>query len=122
MANEEILPSVLSKSASSPEENFFIIFFSDYDEVKKNLWCPDCVEAIPLVESYQKSSPKHNLEIQYVGDRSSWRSSDSVFRKNPYNLTCIPTIIKYVNGKEVDRLPEPGLLNPTKFNSFVSSS
>lgn len=88
--HQSVLSSILSRSAAAPQEAFFLIFFSDFDQAKGLMWCPvsllashrrkeghtnlcrpnvgslnlkDCVDAVPLVEAYQRSNPKHSPSL-----------------------------------------------------------
>ncbi|CAD6199778.1 unnamed protein product [Caenorhabditis auriculariae] len=76
-------------------------------------WCPDCVEAEPVVEKFVKNL-KTDEDLVFitcfVGNRDTWKSSDSPFRTDPnLKLTSIPTLLN-VNKKAL-RLTESQLLN-----------
>jgi len=56
--------------------------------------------------------------IEYVGQRSEWKSPSSLYRAEPYNLTSIPTIVKLENVSSfffsISSLPSiPSLLELT---------
>lgn len=42
--------------------------------------------------------------IIYVGDRHEWKTSSNVYRKEPWKVSSIPTIIRLRDGTEEGRL------------------
>ncbi|KAL4069841.1 hypothetical protein V8B97DRAFT_642292 [Scleroderma yunnanense] len=72
--------------------NQFIIFFSS--RVDGTLWCGDCAAVEELVnETFRPEDGQQGILV-YVGLKVEWKSADSIFRGEPWNLTAIPTIIK----------------------------
>ncbi|XP_063822005.1 thioredoxin domain-containing protein 17-like [Ostrinia nubilalis] len=78
-------------------------FFSGAKLPSGNSWCPDCVEAEPIVKSYLGELQK-SVTFVYVdvGDRDYWKDKACPFRTDSRTrLMVIPTIIKW---KGVQRL------------------
>ncbi|KAH3891335.1 thioredoxin domain-containing protein 17-like [Dreissena polymorpha] len=59
-------------------------------------WCPDCVEADPVINSSLSKLPKDAIFIHCgVGDRTYWKDQNNAFRKDPtLKLTAVPTLLK----------------------------
>ncbi|CAG9114858.1 hypothetical protein JYU34_007617 [Plutella xylostella] len=73
-------------------------------------WCPDCVEAEPVVKAVL-SELKKDVVFAYVdvGTREYWKDKDCPFRTDKRTkLLVIPTLIKY---KGVQRLEGSQLNN-----------
>ncbi|KAF9486574.1 hypothetical protein BDN70DRAFT_902643 [Pholiota conissans] len=80
----------------------YIIFYSSV--VDGQMWCPDCRAVEELVkEAFSEDSPASGL-IVYVGDRTQWKTPSNIYRQNPWHISSVPTIVKLIDGKEVDRL------------------
>ncbi|XP_026747637.1 thioredoxin domain-containing protein 17-like [Trichoplusia ni] len=80
-----------------------IFYFSGTKLADGTSWCPDCVEAEPIVKTFMNELKK-DLIFGYVdvGDRPSWKSATCPFRTDPrLKLMVIPTIIVW---KGVQRL------------------
>ncbi|KAJ0180733.1 hypothetical protein K1T71_004137 [Dendrolimus kikuchii] len=80
-----------------------LFYFSGSKLPGGNSWCPDCVEAEPVVQAYLTEL---NREIIFayvdVGDRDYWKDKQCPFRTDKRTkLMVIPTIIKW---KGVQRL------------------
>lgn len=99
-------------------QNHFLIFFSS--RVDGKMWCPDCVAVEQLVNETFAAESSPPAAIVYVGQKAEWKSQDNAFRKDPWHLTAIPTIVRLNDaGEEISRLVEDDFLDPTKFSSFV---
>lgn len=98
----------------------FIVFFSS--RVDGRLWCPDCVAVEGLVDNTFRSEHSLHGVLVYVGQRAEWKSENCIFRRKPWCIITIPTIVKLdKDGNEVDRLVENDLQDPIKFASFIQS-
>jgi len=54
-------------------------------------------------ETFQKTDAPSALLV-YVGDRAAWKTSDNVFRKEPWGISSVPTIVRLRAGVEDSRL------------------
>ncbi|CAH7683483.1 hypothetical protein BY996DRAFT_6423794 [Phakopsora pachyrhizi] len=113
----------------------FLIFWSSRDNNDKNgqMWCPDCVEMenslIKVLEDLPARSTKA-LSYVYVGQRDEWRSAENPFRKAPWNVERVPTILKIQPGHKISitdqisspesRLVENEAIDVEKLSKFLS--
>lgn len=99
----------------------FIIFFSS--QRNGRLWCPDCVAVEELVTKTFSSKKSRHAALVYVGQKEEWKAKDNAFRREPWNIMAIPTIIKLgSNGEEIGRLVEGDLTDQTKFALFLDTA
>ncbi|XP_068629942.1 thioredoxin domain-containing protein 17-like [Battus philenor] len=80
-----------------------LFYFSGSKLPDGRSWCPDCVEAEPVVKAYLDEL-KNDVIFAYVdvGDRNYWKDKACPFRTDTRTkLMVIPTIIKW---KGVQRL------------------
>ncbi|WAQ87439.1 hypothetical protein PtA15_8A343 [Puccinia triticina] len=95
-------------------DRLVLIFWSSRNPETGKMWCPDCEEMetnLSNVLKYQdlesittpssSSGPDqpsgqtgHHLVYVYVGDRDQWKDPENPFRRSPWNLTKIPTVLK----------------------------
>lgn len=80
----------------------YLIFYSS--PVHGELWCPDCRDVESLVEDTFTKEGAPDALIVHVGDRSQWKAESNLYRKEPWYLKSIPTIVKLEDGKEIKRL------------------
>ncbi|GAA5938573.1 uncharacterized protein JCM15063_005359 [Sporobolomyces koalae] len=125
---ESVLKSIPeSTSAAKPH---FLVFLSSVDPATGEMWCPDCRNPQQLIEQIV---PEQASQLVFVGDRTSWKSPDSPWRKAPFHLSAIPTVIKVEQSpnsqdslesslKSGPRLIEGDLMDEAKFKQFVASS
>ncbi|XP_050345484.1 thioredoxin domain-containing protein 17-like [Nymphalis io] len=80
-----------------------IFYFSGSKLPDGKSWCPDCVEAEPIVKAFLNELDKNILFVYVdVGDREYWKDRACPFRTDTRSkLMVIPTIIKW---KGVQRL------------------
>ncbi|XP_030024220.2 thioredoxin domain-containing protein 17 [Manduca sexta] len=80
-----------------------LIYFSGSKLPDGNSWCPDCVEAEPIVKAFIGELQKDIIFVYVdVGDRDYWKDKACPFRTDARcKLMVIPTIIKW---KGVQRL------------------
>ncbi|GAA5868648.1 hypothetical protein JCM8547_003767 [Rhodosporidiobolus lusitaniae] len=119
--------SILSQipSSTSPSSPHFLIFFSNPDEATGKPWCPDCADVQEAVETIV---PEKQSTLVFVGSRQEWKTPENPFRKAPFNVNNIPTIIKVTESGEglknlLDSAPhlvEADLRDNDKLKSFVS--
>ncbi|CEQ41879.1 SPOSA6832_03643, partial [Sporobolomyces salmonicolor] len=132
--------AVLSQipSSTSPSAPHYLIFFAP--------WCPDCLATQSAIE---QRVPESNSTLVYVGERQQcvifrsdstdtpradrrparWKTPDNPFRKAPFNISKIPTIVRVEQGGEAlhgslesaPRLVEGELRDDAKFEQFVKA-
>lgn len=98
---------------------FFGYFYGNEDPVTNRSWCPDCVIAEPVVKEAFKHAPEGTQVIRTaVGTRDDWKNPENEWRKE-LKLKCIPTLIKFIDGKEIDRLEDLDCASPEKLSEFL---
>lgn len=85
---------------SSSEKIEYVLFFKPT--------CPACHEATPLIEEVVKKKNMSFKEVDVTGERELISS---------FNLKEVPTLVKFVDGKEVDR--EVGV--STEYDQFITN-
>ncbi|KAI6120674.1 hypothetical protein EDD16DRAFT_1574764 [Pisolithus croceorrhizus] len=78
----------------------YLIFFSS--RVDGRMWCPDCVAVEKLVNETFVPESGPSAAVVYVGQKAEWKSQDNAFRKGPWHITSIPTIVRL---NDVSRSP-----------------
>ncbi|KAE9967311.1 hypothetical protein EG328_008286 [Venturia inaequalis] len=82
---------------SAPHPKFLVVYASPR-EADGLSWCGDCRRAGPLIE--KAFAEKMGLEgrgsvrVVMAGSESEWRTPTNPYRKSPFLLTALPTIIK----------------------------
>ncbi|XP_074046608.1 thioredoxin domain-containing protein 17 [Macrotis lagotis] len=75
-------------------KTIFVYFTGDKDAEGRS-WCPDCVQAEPVVLEALKHIPEKAVFIYcQVGDRPYWKDPNNDFKKQ-LNVTAVPTLLKY---------------------------
>ncbi|KAI5834352.1 hypothetical protein K523DRAFT_263321 [Schizophyllum commune Tattone D] len=98
----------LSDLVGVPEK--FVIFYSSV--VDGQLWCPYCRDVEDRVQKTFSAEGAPDLLIVHVGDRPEWKTPDAIYRKEPWSVTGVPTLIKLDSeGKEIARLSGTKILN-----------
>ncbi len=95
--------NVLKENETS-DKPFFILFTGSKGSNGKS-WCPDCTAADPVIE-HALSQLEGGCKL-LVCDvvREEYRDQNYAYRKDPrINLKCVPTLMKWVNGKCLTRL------------------
>ncbi|EZG68559.1 putative thioredoxin domain protein [Gregarina niphandrodes] len=88
------------------------------DSQTKQSWCPDCVELEERVCQAASKRPAKLVQVS-VGDRPTWKDPECSYRKAPFNLTEIPTLVQYdTEGHEVKRLVCDDIKNESKLQQF----
>jgi len=74
-----------------------VLFSGGKDPATGRSWCPDCVVAEPVVNAVAGSQVAEGAAFVYcsVGDRSTWKDPNCVFRKDKRTLlTGVPTLLR----------------------------
>ncbi|XP_078535459.1 thioredoxin domain-containing protein 17 [Lissotriton helveticus] len=76
------------------DKNVFVLFCGTKTEEGVS-WCPDCVEAEPVIRAELQCLPEGSIFIYcQVGERAYWKDPNNDFRKK-LKLTAVPTLMKY---------------------------
>lgn len=111
--------AAVERSRKQSPSKIIAYFYGNEDPTTKKSWCPDCVLAAPVVKDGLKGASV-DVEILKVavGEREVWKSPSNIFRLK-LKLSCIPTLLKLVEGKEVGRLEDMDCASPDKVSEFV---
>ncbi|XP_029069120.1 thioredoxin domain-containing protein 17 [Monodon monoceros] len=70
-------------------------YFSGSKDAEGKSWCPDCVQAEPVVREGLKHVGEGCVFIYcQVGEKPYWKEPNNDFRKK-LKLTAVPTLLKY---------------------------
>ncbi|XP_004455586.4 thioredoxin domain-containing protein 17 [Dasypus novemcinctus] len=70
-------------------------YFTGSKDAGGKSWCPDCVQAEPVVREGLKHVSEGCVFIYcQVGERPYWKDPNNDFRKN-LKVTAVPTLLKY---------------------------
>ncbi|KXJ86364.1 hypothetical protein Micbo1qcDRAFT_140279 [Microdochium bolleyi] len=78
----------------------YVVFFASGEPS----WCPDCRDAVPALEAVFGSDSAPAAHLVRVGERPEWRTPDNKYRNAPWNVNCVPSVVRYEDGREVARL------------------
>jgi hypothetical protein len=72
-------------------------------------WCPDCVVALPHIQSFERFAPKAKLMRFKVGSKDEWEASsgNNPFRFNFPYVSDVPTAILFMGKLDVYRVTAP---------------
>ncbi|KAB2569383.1 hypothetical protein BFW01_g984 [Lasiodiplodia theobromae] len=82
-------------------------------------WCGDCIAAEPLVEKKFGGKFGEKCWVVWAGDKAEWRTPDNVWRKAPFSITNLPTLIKVTPEGKWEKLVEGDVYNQRKLDAFV---
>ena len=84
---------------------FFVLFYGAKTNAPGISWCPDCVAAEPIIDEALSSIEGGCVLLSCSVEREEYRTPSYAYRTNPaVNLTCVPTLMKWSNGKCIARL------------------
>ncbi|KAA3675332.1 uncharacterized protein DEA37_0010931 [Paragonimus westermani] len=98
----EDIDTLLNSVKLNKDKRVFVLFSGTPKEDGSN-WCPDCVQAKPIIEKALSKLPANGVFFTvHVGDRNSWRSPSNVFRTHPKcKVSSIPTLIEFDTVKRL---------------------
>jgi len=71
----------------------YILFFASGSPS----WCPDCRDALPVIDSIFGASDAPKLQVIKVGMREEWKSADNKWRGEPFQVKETPCIVKFID-------------------------
>ncbi|CAG8434501.1 15534_t:CDS:2 [Funneliformis mosseae] len=85
-------------------QNIFVVLFGNENPNTGKSWCPDCVNADPLIRHHLEKTTADSVLIEVpVGTRAEGRP-DNPYRLHPrIQLKSIPTLIKWTENAETDK-------------------
>uniref|UniRef100_A0A8C7KDS9 Thioredoxin domain-containing protein 17 n=1 Tax=Oncorhynchus kisutch TaxID=8019 RepID=A0A8C7KDS9_ONCKI len=83
------------KAVSERKGKDIFAYFSGDKDAQGMSWCPDCVEAEPVVRGEMSHLPEGSVFIYcQVGERPYWKDPNNKFKKT-LKLSGVPTLIRY---------------------------
>ena len=102
---DEFQSKLSACEVSAGKRPLFILFTGSKDIVTGKSWCPDCVVADPVIDEILNSLEDGCMLLYCSVDREPYRTPVYPYRTHPIiQLKCVPTLIKYQNGKVIARL------------------
>lgn len=93
--------SLFNECAKSP--TFFVLFTGS--KTNGRSWCGDCTAAEPVINAALEEIDGGCKLLVVDCPREDYRQQDYAYRVNPkISLRCVPTLMKWTNGKLVGRL------------------
>ena len=92
------------EAAPSPT---YAVFFGERDADGQS-WCPDCVEADPVISAVLSGREEGSGLLECVVIKAEYaRNPSYAYRTHPHvKLTAIPTVIKYAAGAVVAKVED----------------
>ncbi|KAL7945049.1 hypothetical protein V8C42DRAFT_345461 [Trichoderma barbatum] len=94
------MPLINADAPPSTADTHYVVYFASGEPS----WCPDCRNALPALQSVFGGDSAPSATLILAGSREEWRTPSNKWRSAPYNIDCLPTIVRVENGKEVARL------------------
>lgn len=83
------------KAVKEHEGKTIFAYFSGSKDTEGKSWCPDCVEAEPVIREGLKHVTEDCVFIYcQVGDKPYWKDPNNDFRQK-LKITAVPTLLKY---------------------------
>lgn len=100
------------------------LFLASIDPSTNESWCPDCRAVFPLLNRLLSTSESAVTFLWcYVGSREEWKNQP----ENPFRLheivkvKCVPTLIRFEEGRERERLEEGQILSEDRCRDLFST-
>ncbi|GFP59832.1 hypothetical protein ACSS6W_005030 [Trichoderma asperelloides] len=98
------MPLIDVEAPPTSTDAHYVVYFAS-PENGQSSWCPDCRNALPALQNVFGAESAPSAYVIQAGTRAEWRGNpNNKWRSPPYNVTCLPTIVRVENGKEVARL------------------
>lgn len=113
---------LLDQASKRVDHTLFILFTGSKNPSNGLSWCPDCVRAEPLINQALSKMDKNVILLECDVDREPYRTQTYPYRVDPrINLRCVPTLMKWENGKCVLRLDDIQCQNPDAVQELLES-
>ncbi|KAM4843724.1 thioredoxin domain-containing protein 17 [Thomomys bottae] len=84
-----------NRAVEQYQDKTIFAYFSGSKDAEGKSWCPDCVQAEPVVREGLKHVTEACVFIYcQVGERTYWKDPNNDFRQK-LKLTAVPTLLKY---------------------------
>lgn len=100
----------------------FLLFTGEKDRATGRSWCGDCTRAEPLIDAALANIAGGCVLLECIVVRQEYRERDYVYRTDPrIQLKCVPTLIKWRNGKALGSLDDNQCQNETYLNDLIEA-
>ncbi|KAL1621112.1 hypothetical protein SLS56_009317 [Neofusicoccum ribis] len=110
------LAKTLESEAKSTGKNSFLVVYASL--INGTSWCGDCRSAEPVLEKKFRGE-EEAATVVYAGDKLEWRKPENPWRKAPFSVTNLPTLIKITPDGKWEKLVEVDVYNQKKLDAFV---
>jgi len=109
------------KSIAFPDKPAYLIVYAS--KVNGVSWCPDC-QIVETFVNKKFEGMEDRAVIVEAGVASVWRNANNEWRKGPWFVEKLPTIVKVTGEDENkwERLVEEDAYNQKKLDAFVEST
>lgn len=111
------LAKTLEKELEATGSSSFAVIYASH--VDGQSWCGDCRAAEPIVEKKFGGKYGEKIWVVYAGDKVEWRAPDNPWRKEPFKITHLPTLVKFTPEEKWEKLVETDVYNQKKLDAFV---
>ncbi|KAH7050191.1 hypothetical protein B0J12DRAFT_663499 [Macrophomina phaseolina] len=115
-ASPHDLAKTLESDAAATGTGFLVVYASHVDGQS---WCGDCRAAEPVVEKKFGDKFGERAWVVFAGDKAEWRTPENVWRKKPFEITHLPTLVKVTAEGKWEKLVEGDVYNQRKLDAFV---
>ncbi|KAE9367366.1 hypothetical protein N431DRAFT_561365 [Stipitochalara longipes BDJ] len=102
--------------ASGPKKPAYLVVYAS--AVDGRMWCGDCRDAEPFVNAKFGDSGE-TATVVYAGLKPEWKSPDNAWKREPFLVKALPTIIKVTADGKWERLVEEDVYDQSKLDAFV---
>eukprot|EP01040_Poterioochromonas_malhamensis_P001285 gene1285-1360_t len=113
---------VIDKATQDVDRKLFVLFTATKNPSTGLTWCPDCNVASPIIDEVLSKLTTPTTIVICDVDREPYRTSGYLYRVDPrINLRCVPTLLKWENGKGTLRLNDHESQIPAAVNELFDS-
>ncbi|KAF9577764.1 Thioredoxin domain-containing protein 17, partial [Lunasporangiospora selenospora] len=93
----EVLHSVVNQTVEEHKgKEIFVYYYASIDPATGKSWCPDCVQAGPIIYDHFAKLDNAVLVDVPVGDRPTWKDPNHIFRHDPIaTIKAVPTLVHW---------------------------
>lgn len=97
---------ILQQAEALNAAHTYILFYAAESPENGVSWCPDCVRAKPIIDSVLAKQTDSIAFVVAIVQRNEYKGNASYpYRVDPrFELRCIPTLIRWQDGKAVHLL------------------
>lgn len=91
------MPLIDVEAPPTSTDAHYVVYFAS-PENGQSSWCPDCRNALPALKNVFGADSAPSAYVIQAGTRAEWRGNpNNKWRNAPYNIDCLPTIVRVEN-------------------------